>query len=96
MHLQQYALELGLSKPSGMGAVPIDWQDIQAWSCLTGTYLHPEEARILKSLSQTYVLWSQKAKQYDCNAPYFEDETPVDRSATIKQQVAMYKRKRGK
>lgn len=92
IHLQQYALELGLFKAGGMGLAPIDWVDIQAWATMTGTHLHPEEARILRGLSHTYVSWSNKAKEYDCPAPYFESETPATKGATVKAQMQRFRK----
>ena len=74
-HLVAYASELGLFKSYGMGLAPMGWIDILAWASLTGTELHPEEARTLRDMSAAYVAHSSAAKDYECDHPY-PDETP--------------------
>ena len=93
-HLLQYSLEIGLCKSSGMGIAPIDWVDINAWVELTGTAIHPEEARIIRGLSSTFVTQTSKSKKQDCPAPFFSEETQEAKSDNIKMQMKRFKNRR--
>ncbi len=77
-----------------MGAIPLEWVDLAAWVGLTGTDIHPEEARILIGLSCIYVTQTAKSKKTDCPAPYVEEETAKIKSDNIKAQMALFKKRR--
>ena len=95
-YLLEYSLELGLFKNGQSGIVPVDWVDIQAWLNLVCLDLHPEEIKIIRMLSIAYVSQMHKSKEQNCPAPYKEDDTAVNKSANIKQQMAQFRRKQSK
>lgn len=73
-----------------MGLAPVEWTDIAAWVALTGTDIHPEEARILRDLSGVYVSQYSRSKKQDCPAPF----TDAVQSDNIKQQMQSFKSRR--
>ena len=95
-YLLEYALELGLFKNGQMGIVPVDWVDISAWLNLVCLDLHPEEIKIIRTLSIAYVAQTRKSKEQTCPAPYKEEDTAVNKSANIKAQMAQFRRKNNK
>ena len=54
-HLTEWFFELGPTVAVGMGEGPIGWQDMFAWSGLTGIELDPWEAQTLRRMSQGYL-----------------------------------------
>jgi hypothetical protein len=68
-------MEVGPVIPTGMGIIPIGWQDLVAWQQCTGVQLPPWQLRLLVSMSQEYVSFSHKAEKPDCPAPWVE---PMD------------------
>ena len=92
-YLIEYSLEVGLFKHGGMGLTPLDWVDIQAWIKLTGLEVHPEEIKILKALSASYIIQLNKSKKSDCPAPFLEEVTPTQKCINIKEQMAQFRRK---
>jgi hypothetical protein len=53
--LLEYLLEIGPADATGMGAVPISFQEIESWQHQVGVELAPWEVRMLRSLSREYV-----------------------------------------
>ena len=73
--LLAHFLEVGPVKQTGMGNMPIDWQDLLAWQMCIELKLPPWQLRLLVSMSQEYVSFSQKAEKPDCPAPWVD---PMD------------------
>jgi len=71
---------------------PLDWLDIAAWLSLMNVDLHPEEIKILREMSFTFVSWTNKSKVQDCPAPYKELDTPAVKSANIKDQMKRFRK----
>lgn len=85
-HLVEYLLEIGPVVPAGMGAGPIEWRDIAAWSDLTGTALEAWEARLLRRLSADYLAESRLAEKPEAPAPWTEaDQTEAQREAVSRK-----------
>ena len=85
---------------SPMGSAPVGWQDLLAWQTCLGIQLPPWQSRLLVSMSQEYVSFSQKAEKPDCPAPWVEpmDE---DRRESVARRLAsafssIAKRKKGR
>lgn len=53
-YLLNLLFEIGVSKPSAVGAIPIDWVDIDSYVQLTQTKLLRQETIILRNLSKLY------------------------------------------
>ena len=53
-HIAEYLDEIGAARSTGMGAVPVDFAEIQAWAALTRTPLEPSEVTALWSMSTAY------------------------------------------
>jgi len=69
-YLVERLVEIGLTEAAGMGASPISWSQIDAWSRLTGTVLQPWEARLLRRLSAEYLSMSRTAESLQCAPPW--------------------------
>lgn len=66
-YLAEYLNELGIARA---GMQPLTYQEIQAWTQLTGLELTPMETTTLRELSESYVVQIAKAAKADCPAPY--------------------------
>lgn len=73
-YLIEWLFELGVSRYTGMGTVPLDYQEIQAG--IGYLDLTPWELQMLRELSTEYVSFSQKAMKEDCPPPTFSDKMP--------------------
>lgn len=69
-HVTDWFLEIGPTVATGMGEGPIGWQDMTAWSELTGVELDPWEAKTIRSLSSAFVAERHRARKPGCLAPY--------------------------
>lgn len=69
-HIITRLVEIGLTEAAGMGAGPISWQSIDAWCNRTAIDLSPWEARLLRSLSVSYVAEGRKAESENCPPPW--------------------------
>jgi len=68
-YLVEYLWEAGASLSTGMGSVPLTWQELKAWQEQTGIELQPWELRIIRKASQEYVVQAQEAHKPDCPPP---------------------------
>lgn len=73
-HLIKHLFEIGPTMQAGLGGAPISFQEIKAWQEVTKINLNGWEARILKRLSNDYLIESQKARDSDYPAPYMPEE----------------------
>ena len=87
-------MEAGLCKSGGMGIVAIEWSDVKAWSDLTETAIHPEEARLIIAASSAYVSTALTSKEQDSPAPFPDKVTESQSGDKIKQQMAKFKHRR--
>lgn len=69
-HIIDRLLEIGLTEAAGMGAGPMTWLQIDAWSRLTGVVLEPWEARLLRRLSTEYLSESRRAEDVHAAPPW--------------------------
>lgn len=84
-YLVDYLMEAGPVSPGGMGAVPLSWADLVAWSSSTGITLAPWEARMLRRLSAEYLDQSRKAEKLDCPSPAHKPLSDESRAAVAAQ-----------
>ena len=68
-YLIDWLFDIGVSMHTGMGSVPISWQEIESWG--KDLDLSPWEKKMLRDLSTEYVSYSQKASEPDCPQPFF-------------------------
>lgn len=68
-YLIDWLFDIGVSMHTGMGSVPISWQEIESWG--KDMDLSPWEKKMLRDLSTEYVSYSQKASEPDCPQPFF-------------------------
>ena len=78
-YIADWLFEIGPVVPAGMGKARIGWQDIAAWSALSGVEPEPWEAKLLRSLSGAYLAMSLDAEDPQCPAPY-QDEASIARN----------------
>ena len=75
-HLVDYLLEAGPVAYTGMGVVPLGWQDITAWQASTGVSLTAWEARTLRHLSTEWASAAAEAEAPDAPAPWLPEADP--------------------
>lgn len=69
-HIVDRLIEIGLTGSTGMGPAPLSWHEIAAWQSLTGVTLDPWEARLIRSLSTTYIAEGRRAESENCPPPW--------------------------
>ena len=67
--------EAGLMSTTGMGPVPISWQEIHAWRSSVQRSLSLWEVMTVKGLSDEYVSELVQATAKDRPAPYSKEDT---------------------
>lgn len=75
--------EAGLVSATGMGVIPITWQEIEAWLNTTELDLSVWEKLTIKEMSEAYVSEFNSASAKDAAAPYVPAIEPeqIDRKA---------------
>lgn len=75
--------EAGLNMSNGMGAVPLSWQEIEAWLRATELELSIWEKLTIREMSEVYVTEMVKSTGKHCVAPYTPTPMPnqIDRPA---------------
>lgn len=69
-YLIDWLLEVGPTAAGAMGESFIGWQDLAAWSQITGIEPDPWEARTLRRLSMAYLHQQLAARKPNCAPPY--------------------------
>jgi hypothetical protein len=69
-HIIARLIEIGITENSGMGPAPLSWREIQAWQQNVSVRLAPWEARLIRSLSLTYLGQLGRAESESCPAPW--------------------------
>lgn len=90
--------EAGLMSGTGMGIIPLTWQEIEAWLRTTELRLSIWEKLTIKEMSEAYVSEFNKASTKDATAPYVApvDIEQVDRTAVSNKLLSVlrgFKRK---
>lgn len=83
-YLLKCFMEVGPAMRGDSGAMPVSFQEINAWSQATSTPLTPWEANTIRKLSDDYVVQLIKSRDRYCPAPYYRDDRPVQ---TQRQEV---------
>jgi hypothetical protein len=83
-YLLRIILSIWPSMQGGMGAIPITWQEIQAYVDLTGISLNAWEAKTIKDCSLVFVSQSQLSAKTDCPSPIMEEKDPLQLKRQIK------------
>lgn len=73
-HLLAYLWEMGPTVPAGPSVGPVTFQEMRAWSEVTGVFLEPWEYRTLRRLSADYLAELQRASKHDAIAPTRQGE----------------------
>ncbi|MDM0011988.1 hypothetical protein QTH87_05985 [Variovorax sp. J22P168] len=84
-HLVDVLWQIGPSMPTGMGAVPISFGEMQAWQQQTGYALGSWEVRTLRRMSAAYVAQAEEARQRDCPPPWLAKEAPREGAKTARR-----------
>lgn len=69
-HITDRLIEIGLTEAAGMGAAPLSWREIEAWSRMRGVTLSSWEARTIRRLSADYLAESRRAESETCPPPW--------------------------
>jgi len=90
----------GSAMPTGMGLVPLSWQEIEAWARCSGLEdsITPWELQVVRRLSEAYTSEYSKASDPKRRPPYSKQVSvdEIDRDAIEKQTrnvLSMFKRK---
>lgn len=75
-YLLRVLFDVGPLQPGGMGAVPLDYVQLQAWQQCHGTALSSWESEQLRVLSCEYFREQHRAEDPSAAAPGSVDETP--------------------
>jgi len=85
--LVEYLFSVGPVLPSGMGSMPITWQELAAWQAVTGVELDAFEAEAVMQLSGAYAAMYEQARKDACPAPWVDPEM-IDRDAVSRRVEA--------
>lgn len=85
--------EAGLMSSNGMGAVPLSWQEIDAWLRTTETRLTVWEKLMIKEMSEVYVSDLNKSTSKFAVAPYAPAIEPeeIDRAAVASKLLSVFR-----
>ena len=87
-HLVRYLFESGPTMAGGMSGAPLSHGEIAAWQLNTGIELTAWEARTIRRLSCEYLAVSQDAAEFDCPAPYVEQDARPEQRERIANRVS--------
>lgn len=68
-YLFKFLMSMGASSSTGMGQIPLSWQEIESWQNQHGILLKPWELSIIRKASAIYVEQVQLAAKADCPPP---------------------------
>jgi len=68
-YLFEFLMSIGACTHSGMGQVPLSWQEIESWQNQHGISLKPWELSIIRKASAIYVEQVQLSGKPDCPPP---------------------------
>ena len=95
-HIYEWWEEIGRYEILSSGIIPLTFQEVLAWSKLSGINLVENEANIIKILSCEYVSMYNKGRKRDCPAPFTPDCTQDDlQKAKERTAEQMRKLKKG-
>ncbi|WP_066723580.1 phage tail assembly chaperone [Sphingomonas pituitosa] len=89
-HIINWLVEIGLSEAAGMGVGPISWREINEWQRATCVTLSPWEARLIKTLSTTYVVEGKRAESENCPPPWRSEVTEAEKKAEVSSLAAVF------
>lgn len=81
----QWFMEAGPCSQGAMGPVALQWGELAQWQRLTGTPLHPWQARALRRASSAYVSQLHDASAPDCPPPWASEPDVEDRDRVARQ-----------
>lgn len=75
--------EVGPAQSGGMGQAPLSFQEIDAWSRLTGRSVSPFEALTLRRMSMAWVAESARAEDPDASPPWAGEQVTVEERVRV-------------
>lgn len=94
-HLFRWWDDIGRYEIATSGIIPLTFQEIEAWSNVSGTVFVEDEAQIIKNLSCAYVSMYNQAKKRDCPAPYTPEMTKGDLEAASRKTAEQMRKLKG-
>lgn len=83
-YIVMWLFDIGIFSSSGMGASPLTWSELLAWSTLSGHSPTTAEAEAIIRLSREYVTKLSAAEDPSCPPPWSGDrESPADVSKKL-------------
>ncbi len=76
-------IEIGIVTPTVAGPVALSWQEMAAWSRMTGIKPEPWEARLIRSLSVKYVAEIRLAEDETYPPPWRGPVTRQEMTAEV-------------
>lgn len=83
-HIITWFIELGEVATTADGLSPLSWQEIKAWSELTGLTISPREGLALRRLSVAYVREYYRSNNHNCASPILDEP---DRHKRVERQL---------
>ncbi len=84
--LVTWLLDAGPIASTPMGAIPLGWQDIEAWARLSGNDPSPWESRLLHEMSRDYLAMLRAGEKIDCPPPWMsEADIQANRDAVARK-----------
>jgi len=87
-YLLSHLWEAGPVAHTGMGPLPLSWQDLQSWQQMAGAVLLPWEARTLRRLSSEYLRAMRDGEAHDAPPPWAPDVTTAERREQVAKAVS--------
>ena len=86
-YLVSHWQKCGICQSGMSGAIPVTWQELDAYCRLSGSDVDGWEAEQIINMSKAYVAMSRKADDISCSSPY-SPELTEEQEQEIKAQTA--------
>lgn len=90
-HLLDYFTEAGVAMSTGMGLMPLSWQEIESWLSVTELPISTWEKLTLREMSDAYVSEYSQASAKDRPAPYVHRVEEIDREAVSDKLKSVFR-----
>lgn len=85
-HLIDMLFDVGPLMATGMGPTALSYGELAAWATMTGAYVAPWQARLLRGLSRAYLAELTQAED-PMRPPPWSEEPAADRRKVLSVQI---------
>lgn len=86
-HLLDHLFDAGPVMHGGMGAAPLSYGELHAWSALRGIDLEPWEFKLMRDLSRAYAAESSTADNPSAAPPWVEIDQTADARKAVSDRI---------